>query len=312
MKRSLLLLSLIMLLLPCSMPAGAELSTEVKTFRTNLTKFLREEGYSPTSNSDGSRIDFEHGGLDYFIYLSGSMPVQVTMRVEGLSNEDTNPVALLMACNDINKDAYYVKTYITELGDEGSTMIVIEMPCHTAEEYRYVFYDCVKALSKARQDIIDKYTEYEEQLGDTSASSSSSSSSSSSASRSTAGVTFVGCTAEDIDHNENHIKESEGAKIRATTAEYVFPNVKIKCTNPGTYKIKYKLFGPNGQLIRRINAEQGFSSEEEDIELRSGTEVYNLKGCLGPKNNNYFDAGNYKFEIYLNGKLFGTYNFRIY
>ncbi len=141
------------------------LSSEANRFKTNLMSFLREEGYVPSVSNEGKTVNFKREGENYWIDLSGSMPVQITMHIGGFGNKDANVLAILLACNEVNRDKYYVKAYVDDFGEEGSTNISIEMPCHTAEEFRYVFNDCVRALSSAKTSVQEAYSKHNEDLG---------------------------------------------------------------------------------------------------------------------------------------------------
>lgn len=140
-----------------------EMSPAAKSFKANIATFLREEGYTPTSEVNSNAIEFKREGEAYKIIFSGSRPVQVTMYIDGFSNKDANMLALLLACNEVNKSIYYVKTYISDFGDEDRSMISIEIPAHTEEDFRYVFSDCVRSLARAKEELIDAYNNYDNQ-----------------------------------------------------------------------------------------------------------------------------------------------------
>ena len=163
--KTLILLFLIQGIYSNTFAQSQDLSANAQKFKTNLLSFLREEGYVPTVDNNGKTVNFKREGENYWIDLSGSMPVQITMHIGGFGNKEANVLAILLACNEVNRDKYYVKAYVDDFGEEGSTNITIEMPCHTAEEFRYVFNDCVRALSSAKPSVQEAYSKHNEDLG---------------------------------------------------------------------------------------------------------------------------------------------------
>ena len=281
-------------LLCTTMVAGAqsqELSSNAQKFKTNLLSFLREEGYVPTIDNNGKTVNFKREGENYWIDLSGSMPVQVTMHISGFANKDANVLAILLACNDVNRDKYYVKAYVDNFGDDGSTNIAIEMPCHTAEEFRYVFNDCVKSLASARNDIQEAYNKNQLELDN-----------------SNKPFSINSCSVANQDKNCNIIT-NYGNTIYSYTTKYLIPKVNITCEKAGNYTIYYKLYLPNGTLSTGTNSPSGYSTSKS-LYIYSGTRDYELIGW-GADNAGNWKSGTYKYEFYCNDVYLGFYNFTI-
>ena len=269
-----------------------EMSQAARSFKTNLMSFLREEGYTPTTESSNSNtINFKREGEAYWITLSGSRPVQVTMHINGFTNKDANGLALLIACNEVNKELYYVKAYVDDFGDEGSTNIAIEIPAHTAEDFRYVFTDCAKALAQARNNIQDSYNKNKESLDE-----------------SNQPFKVTGCSVGNEDKKGKIITDF-GNTIYSYNTRYLKPQLTIQSEKSGTYTIYYKLYTPNGTLSTGTSSPSGYSTSST-INIKAGTYTYKLSGWGADTAGNW-KAGNYKYEFYCNGAGLGYYEFTI-
>ena len=268
-----------------------DLSSNAQKFKTNLLSFLREEGYVPTIDNNGKTVNFKREGENYWIELSGSMPVQVTMHISGFANKDANVLAILLACNDVNRDKYYVKAYVDNFGDDGSTNIAIEMPCHTAEEFRYVFNDCVTSLASAKNDVQEAYNKNQMELDN-----------------SNKPFSINSCSVANQDNNCKIIT-NYGNTIYSYNTKYLIPKVNITCEKAGTYTIYYKLYLPDGTLSTGTNSPSGYSTSKS-LYIYSGTRDYELIGW-GGNDSGHWKAGTYKYEFYCNDVNLGYYNFTI-
>lgn len=274
---------------------GQGLSAEATRFKTNLLTFMREEGYIPNVSSDGTRINFKNEGESYWIDLAGSMPVKVTMHIEGFTNKDANVMAILLACNEVNRDNYYVKAYVSDYGSEGSTGISIEFPCHTAEEFRYVFKECVRSLASSKKDIAEKYDKHNSDLSEASTK------------RSPISISHVdiGIT----DENDKTITEY-GNKLYYSWTKYLKPRVMAYAETAGTYDIYCKLYTPNGNLSTGSTSPNGYSWKYS-LKMHQGNGTYVLSGWGGSKYG-HWPKGDYVMELYYDGILLTTKKFTIY
>lgn len=269
-----------------------EMSEAARSFKTNLMSFLREEGYTPTTESGNSNtINFKREGEAYWINLSGSRPVRITMHINGFTNKDANRLALLIACNEVNKELYYVKAYVDDFGDDGSTNIAIEIPAHTAEDFRYVFADCAKALAQARNNIQDSYNKNKESLDE-----------------SNKPFKVTECSVGNGDYNGKIITDF-GNTIYSYNTRYLQPQLTIQSEKSGSYTIYYKLYKPDGTLSTGTNSPSGYSTSDT-INVKAGTYTYKLRGW-GSNTAGHWKAGNYKFEFYCDGVKLGYYEFTI-
>lgn len=293
MKRikSVILLVLLQGMFSFAFAQTQDLSTNAQKFKTNLLSFLREEGYAPTVDNGGKTVNFKREGDNYWIDLSGSMPVQVTMHIGGFGNKDANVLAILLACNEVNRDKYYVKAYVDDFGEDGSTNISIEMPCHTAEEFRYVFTDCVRALASAKKSVQESYNKNQEELDE-----------------SNKPFKITSCAIGNEDKNGKVIT-AFGNTIYSYNTKYLKPQLTIQSEKSGNYTIYYKLFTPNGTLSTGTSSPSGYSSSSS-IYIYSGTRTYTLSGWGSDTAGNW-KAGNYKYEFFCNGVSLGYYEFTI-
>lgn len=289
-------LSLLFVLLQCfaitAIAQTQEMSQAARSFKTNLMSFLREEGYTPTTESNNSNtINFKREGEAYWITLSGARPVQVTMHISGFTNKDANGLALLIACNEVNKELYYVKAYVDDFSDDGSTNIAIEIPAHTAEDFRYVFADCAKALAQARNNIQDSYNKSKESLDE-----------------SNQPFKVTGCAVGNTDKN-GKVLTNYGSIIYSYSTRYLKPQLTISCDKPGMYTIYTKFYTPDGNLSTGTNSPSGFTNSTE-VYISSGSKNYTLNGW-GGDTAGFWKSGNYKYEFYCNGVYLGYYEFSI-
>lgn len=274
---------------------GQGLSAEATRFKTNLLTFMREEGYFPNVSSDGTRINFKNEGKSYWIDLAGSMPIKVTMHIEGFTNKDANVLAILLACNDVNRDQYYVKAYVSDYGAEGSTSISIEFPCHTAEEFRYVFKECIRSLATAEKTIQEKYDKHKSDLGDSNVRKSPISISN----------VDIGITDEN-----NKIVTQYGNKLYSSLTKYLSPRIMASAETAGTYDIYCKIYTPSGNLSTGSTSPSGYSWKYS-LQMHQGNGTYVLSGW-GSDKYGHWSSGNYVMEFYYDGILLVTKKFTIY
>ncbi len=271
---------------------GQNLSTEASRFKSNLLSFIREEGYIPTESNEGKTINFKKEGENYWIDLAGSMPVQVTIHIGGFGNKDANALAILLACNEVNRDKYYVKAFVDKFDEEGSINISIEMPCHTAEEFRYVFNDCIRALASAKISIQEAYNKNQAELEE-----------------SNKPFEVTGCAVGIEDKNGKTVTPF-GETLYSYKTKYLKPQLTIKSEVSGNYTIYYKLYTPDGTISTGTSSPTGYSTSSS-IYVSLGTKTYNLSGWGSDTSGNW-KAGEYKYEFYCNGANLGYYIFKIY
>lgn len=133
-----------------------EMSYAAKTFRSNIQSFLREEGFAPTIDKDGS-LCFKKEGAQYWIDVIGDKPFYVTFRKEGVRTKDANATAVLQAINDVNTNIRAIKCcYYNDYVGLG-----IESYCYVAEDFKYVFYTYLNIFEAAEEAVKEAYSKYD-------------------------------------------------------------------------------------------------------------------------------------------------------
>lgn len=133
---------------------GADLTSEQLRFRSSVEKFLREEGFSPNIDSDNS-LTFKKEGELYWIDIAENSPFYIEFHRMGLGTKNAQKADVILAANETTKKTKCAKAIV----NENSVSIVIEMFCHSPEEFRYVFYRSLKALDTAYTNLQNAYSD---------------------------------------------------------------------------------------------------------------------------------------------------------
>ncbi|MDR1459806.1 MAG: hypothetical protein LBI60_06300 [Bacteroidales bacterium] len=142
--------------------AQKNLTTAQKSFQTSIVNFLKEEGYSPSVDSD-SWVKFKSEGKLFYITIHKESPFFVTLMVTGFTLQGENAfdrTISMLACNEVNLESEAVKLYCT---DE-SVSVRIEQYTRSSEDFKYVFAQELSTLTSARQKFLDKYNKWSEGL----------------------------------------------------------------------------------------------------------------------------------------------------
>ena len=130
-----------------------ELTPEQMNFRSNIIQFLKEEGFSPTIDEDDNSVMFKKEGHLHWIAIRDKNPFYVEFFRSGLNCKDADRDAVLAAVNVGNKDVRCAKAILKET----SITLVIEMYCHSPEEFRYVFYRSMGELESLENKVSESY-----------------------------------------------------------------------------------------------------------------------------------------------------------
>lgn len=133
-----------------------ELSYAAKNFRSNIQSFLREEGFSPSIDKDGS-LCFKKEGKDFWIDITGDKTFYVTLHREPLGCKDANPTYVLKAINDVNTNVRAIKCCFQ--GEYVS--LGIETYCYVPEDFKYVFYTYLNILDFGVSELEEAYSKYD-------------------------------------------------------------------------------------------------------------------------------------------------------
>lgn len=133
-----------------------ELTPAQLKFRSNIVQFLTEEGFAPSIDEDDNSVNFKKEGELHWISVEDSNPFYIEFHRSGLNSEDANRSVVIEAVNEANRVVRCAKAML----NKSSVSIAIEMYCHSAEEFRYVFYKSLAALEESEKKLKDYYNEH--------------------------------------------------------------------------------------------------------------------------------------------------------
>lgn len=283
MKKNILFMALAVIM---TLPTTAgELTSEQKAFRSSIMSFLREEGFAPSIDEDNS-LTFKKEGELYWIDIAESSPFYIEFHRSGLKCSDANKTIVLQSCNEANKKVKCVKAIMGET----SVSLVIELYCHSAEEFKYTFYKSIKELEKAYSVVKEYYNSKDDDL--------------------TPSLPFSYASCDvGITDKDNNVEVGFGQTLYDYKTKYLTPKVTFNIRTSGTYDIYVKLYTPSGSLSTGSNSPTGYSYKHS-VKMSSGTHAYNLSGW-GSNTAGHWKAGDYRFEFYYNGTLIGKKSFSV-
>lgn len=260
-----------------------DLTPAQKTFQNSIMTFLREEGFSPSVDEDNS-LNFKKEGELYWIDIADNSPFYVEFHRSGFNCSDANMSAVILACNKSNKRTKCVKSIV----NESSVSIVIEMYCHSSEEFKYIFYKSLKELDNAYNATKEYYNEFNE------------------SGNSPFSISKVEIANTDTDGS---LITSWDATIYDFKTKYIKPRLTVDVNKSGTYDIFVKFITPTG-MSTGSNSPSGYSYKSS-VKMDSGTHTYLLSGW-GGDTAGHWKEGNYIFEFYYDGKIIGKKEFKVY
>ena len=133
-----------------------DLTPEQTEFRDNIYEFLKEEGFMPTVNTKDNSVEFKKGDELHWISVGAGRPFYVEFYRSGFKLNDADRNVVLAAVNEANQSIRCAKAVMNE------TVITfaIEMYCHSAEEFRYVFYKSMEELENSENCVLSYYNEH--------------------------------------------------------------------------------------------------------------------------------------------------------
>ena len=263
----------------------AQLEPEQKKFRDSVVQFLKEEGFSPNIDEDGD-VAFKKEGELHWISVGTGNPIYLEFHRSGykLENEDRN--VLLKAVNYGNLKIPTAKAILSET----SVNFVVELFCHSVEEFKFIFYKCMKSLENMENIVTEYYNENK------------------SGSVSTAPFNYSSADVANVDKDGNIIT-SYGQTIYDYKTRYLKPRITVNVSQAGTYNIYVKMYTPSGNLSTGSTSPAGYSYYTA-VSMTTGTHSYALDGW-GSNTDGNWRAGTYRFEFYYTGSLLGTKYFTV-
>ena len=111
-------------------------------------------------------------------------------------------------------------------------------------------------------------------------------------------------------YRNGDIETDFGSTIYCYRTMYLTPKIYYRCFSSGTYNLKAKWFRPDGTMATGTNSPSGFS-QGYDCNFSEGT--YDRKlGGFGNEPKGHWNYGNYRLEIWYNGRCLYVKNFYIY
>lgn len=130
-----------------------ELTSEQLQFRTDVFNFIKEEGFAPFIDTSDNSVMFKREGVQFWITVQDDSPFYIEFHREGMGCADADKTKVLWTVNELNRTKKCIKC----IKSNDSITIVIELFCHSSEEFKYLFYRCIKALNNAEAELQDTY-----------------------------------------------------------------------------------------------------------------------------------------------------------
>ena len=149
-----------MLLLTISAQAFGQ-SKFVAEKQQELMSFLTEEGYYPYIETSDQSVRFKKEGVLYWLTVKENQFMIMFDRVGyRLTGEDSYlPGPAIKAANKVNLEMDVVKIYCTKY--KAAVEIVVRP--ESLEDFKYVFYTCMKQLDNADKSFKKYYYEFEKE-----------------------------------------------------------------------------------------------------------------------------------------------------
>lgn len=135
--------------------AQTNLTPAQKSFQTEIIEFLKEEGYLPTLSADNA-ISFKSEGKSHGIRIFSDSPFFVAFQRSGYTSEAGDSLQVnnaISAYNEMQKEMNIVKLNYTDK----QVIFKVEQYTRSAEDFKYVFYKNLQALSQSEKEFADHY-----------------------------------------------------------------------------------------------------------------------------------------------------------
>lgn len=111
-------------------------------------------------------------------------------------------------------------------------------------------------------------------------------------------------------YNGGNMETDYGNMIYSSRTMYLKPKVYYEGFKAGNYEIKVKWFRPNGSLSTGTSSPYGYS-QSDSHSLSEGSNSIELSGW-GNENMGHWESGEYRLEIWYDGRCAFVKQFRIY
>lgn len=250
-------------------------------------EFIKEEGYSPTVDSDGD-IKFKiEGRTHYIVIYNEESPQYVTFMTSGfqVGGEDGfDYVTSVLAANEVNKQKRTVKLYVTNT----SVGVRIEMPFANTESFKRVFYKLISYLDTGRESFIEEYSKLSNQSNNS--------------------IVIDNFSVANVEQNQDIISDFDKI-IYDYKTKYIKPRMIVTSSVSGDFDLYVKFITPNG-LSTGDSSPDGYSYKNT-VKLVKGENKYIYLSGWGSNVAGKWSNGSYTIEVWCNDKLIGTKKFDI-
>ncbi len=127
------------------------------SFRNQIERFLKEEGFFPTIDTDDNSVNFKREGSKFWITVEGKTPFYIEIHKGGFTLEGTNQQLILEACNQANSSKRWAKAY----AGSSSVSFSVEFYCPSIDVFTQVFYKALSSLDSSKEAAQDYYNEHD-------------------------------------------------------------------------------------------------------------------------------------------------------
>lgn len=262
---------------------GEELTPEQKQFRSNIMQFLAEEGFMPTIDDSDNSVNFKKEGDLHWITVGDSGPFYLEFHRSGLSCNNADMNAVIAAVNEGNKKVRCAKAIL----NESSISFAVELYCHSAEEFRYIFYKCLDELASIEKTVSGYYDSHQ--------------------SMAEVPFTIKSVSVANADTN-GKILSDYGEAIYSYKTQYITPKLFVDAKEEGKYDLYIKFYTPNG--LSTGNTSPAGYSYKVSVSMESGFRSYVIIGW-GGSDSGHWKSGDYRFEFYYKDRMIGEKEFTI-
>lgn len=154
MKRGIYLFLFIIFIVPLSAFSQDEAQIK-KDLQESYMSFLREEGFSPTIDSDGD-VRFKYEGDSYYFCLTTDKKfLKILYVVEDGNKDDFNK--LLLSANNTMKE--YAKIRIIVYKNDSNCFVNLRVDNYLVEndDYKKIFYKSIKLIQNSEKFFKDDF-----------------------------------------------------------------------------------------------------------------------------------------------------------
>lgn len=292
MKKFLLAIQIIVFCILCPINTwgdNKDLSQEQLELRTDISNFLKEEGFMPEIDSDGD-IRFKSEGHTYYVTISSvdENPMYISLYIPFNNPDGYSADDVVLATKALNK---YKGVKVVCFDD--SFRISGELYLRDADLFKESFYKLMSQINNVREDFMDE-------IKKTSGSSSSFSE-----------IPFLVTKVEVANvENDGTIIQDYGSTIYDYKSKYLQPRITIKPFKTGTYTLYVRLYKDNILQRNTSSSPDNYTFSSSVTISSTSSQVKTLSGW-GSKTAGTWSQGIYRYEVWINDYCIGSKTFKV-